>query len=114
MNALELIQPMVSHQVIAPLYAKVLAHAANALGLGPAYDSLWPTGTLRSPWSLALERLYQEVASLQVVPSAAASSGGSSGWLRPDQVTFLDDAVSKCDPAPVRLRLNSSRGACLQ
>ena len=102
---------MVSHQVIAPLYAKVLAQAAHALGPGPAYNSLWPTGTLRSPWSLTQERLYREVASLQVMPSAAASSGGSSGWLRPDQVTFLDDAVSKCVSGTVWLQLKSSEKA---
>ena len=82
--------------MIAPLYAKVLQHAASVLGPGPAYDALWPTGTLRSPWNLALQRVYQEVASLPVVPSAQAVSGSKgSGWMQPNQVTYLDDAVSK-------------------
>lgn len=83
-----------SLQVIAPLYAKVLQQAAQELGPGAAYDVLWPCGTLRSPWNLALERLYQVVATLPVVPTTAG--GGGNRWLRPDQLLYLDDAVSKC------------------
>ncbi len=47
--------------MIAPLYAKVLMQAAQTLGRGPAFAALWPAGAFRAPWSLAVEKLYQEV-----------------------------------------------------
>ena len=48
-------------QVVAPLYAKVLTEAAQTLGAGPAFAALWPAGTFRAPWGLAVQKLYQEV-----------------------------------------------------
>lgn len=92
--------------MIAPLYAKVLEQAARELGPGAAYAALWPYEALPPPWNLVLERLYQEVAALPVVPTTVGGSGNR--WLRPDQLLYLDDAVSKCASETLKfLKLNA-------
>ena len=44
-----------------------------------------------------------QVGKVRLVPSMmTAASGGRAAWLRPDEVTYLDDAVARCWASALR------------
>jgi hypothetical protein len=47
--------------VVAPLYARLLAEAAKRLGPQPAFYELWPRDGLAAPWDRLVSKLYKEV-----------------------------------------------------
>ena len=47
--------------LVAPLYAKVLAAAARQLGPGPAYYALWPLEEPAMPWGAVFRQFYRQV-----------------------------------------------------
>ena len=47
--------------IAAPLYAQLLADAAQRLGPSPAFYSLWPVSEPSAPWATVAARLFAEV-----------------------------------------------------
>ena len=49
--------------IAAPLYAQLLADAAQRLGPSPAFYSLWPVSEPSAPWATVAAKLFKEVSS---------------------------------------------------
>ena len=47
--------------IAAPLYAQLLADAAQRLGPSPAFYSLWPASEPSAPWTNVAAKLFSEV-----------------------------------------------------
>eukprot|EP00850_Spirogloea_muscicola_P025588 SM003593S13375 [mRNA] locus=s3593:194:1103:+ [translate_table: standard] len=81
--------------VVAPAYAALLQEAAEALGPGAAYDTLWPTagsGTAE-PWLGLARAVYAKAAGLPLLASIGGGGGGVR-WLRPTDALFHDEECS--------------------
>ena len=50
-----------TQDIAAPLYAQLLANAAQRLGPSPAFYSLWPVSEPAGPWAMLAAKLFREV-----------------------------------------------------
>jgi sacsin len=71
--------------VVAPVYARLLAEAAQLLGPVAAYYALFPSGALREPWACLVRRVFS-----CLVPLPVLHNGGAGCWVAPRDAVLPD------------------------
>ncbi|CAN0322269.1 unnamed protein product, partial [Ectocarpus sp. 12 AP-2014] len=76
--------------VIAPIYAALVARARDVMQAGPQHQALLPAAETPKPWDIVVAATYSNLKNVPVLFSRSAT-GGKGRWIPPGQAVVVEE-----------------------